>query len=375
MIYLHGCNYPWSTDGETIFYGMDFGANIWGSHLGVSTRREAVARDFARMAALGFTCTRWFLFCDGRAGIVYDDRGLPLGPDPYLFTDLDAALEIARHTGVRVDLVLLDHRWMFSGVRQTLADPVTGAIVETRLPEGRATVLQSAAGRDALMRNIIEPLVARYGHAGERADLAPAILAYEFMNEPDFVIEEWERDLSVHVRRPLPFEVCGELVSRLSAIVHERSAALTTLGCARLHNLWAWDDPELGLDVLQLHTYPDTKHPDRDEDVYGKPAAALGVRRPVILGEFPANGAVQHPDGASPPATTLEEYLEFAIGAGYAGAWPWSFSGTDAYGSIPPEPLQRFAARHGALVHERARNAATISAGTAETRAGDRRSS
>ena len=75
-MYLHGCNYPWSTDGTTIFYGLDFGANVWGSHLGVSTRRGAVARDFAEMAALGFTTARWFLFCDGRSGIVYDESGL-----------------------------------------------------------------------------------------------------------------------------------------------------------------------------------------------------------------------------------------------------------------------------------------------------------
>ena len=79
--YWHGCNYPWSFDGTTAFYGLDFGANVWGSHLGVSTRRDAVARDFAEMARLGFTVTRWFLFCDGRSGIVYDDRGLPEGLD------------------------------------------------------------------------------------------------------------------------------------------------------------------------------------------------------------------------------------------------------------------------------------------------------
>ena len=105
MKYLHGCNYPWSTDGTTIFYGLDFGANVWGSHLGVSTRRAAVARDFEQMAALGFTVARWFVFCDGRAGIVYDDIGLPLGPDPHFFADLDAALEIARDAGIRLDLV------------------------------------------------------------------------------------------------------------------------------------------------------------------------------------------------------------------------------------------------------------------------------
>ena len=354
-MYLHGCNYPWSTDGDTVFYGLDFGANVWGSHLGVSTRRAAVERDFAAMAALGFTVTRWFLFCDGRAGIVYDDRGLPLGPDPHLFADLDAALEIARATGIRIDFVLLDHRWMFTGVRETIADPVTGGMLEARLPEGRARVLLSQAGRDRLLDRVFVPLVRRYGYAGERADLAASVLAFELMNEPDFVIEEWERDLSSHVRRPLPFEVVAELVSRLSAAIHEHSPALATLGCARAHNLWAWDDDALGLDVLQVHSYPDLRHPDREADLYATPASALGVRRNVILGEFPGNAPVQHPAGAAPPATTLDEYLEFAVTGGYAGAWPWSFSGTDAYGRLPEEPLRRFAAKHPDLVNPRAR--------------------
>ncbi len=155
--------------------------------------------------------------------------------------------------------------------------------------------------------------------------------------------------------RPLPFDALAELVSRLSDVVHEHSAALTTLGVARLHNLWAWDDDALGLDVLQVHSYPDTRHPNRDVDVYARRAAALGVRRGVILGEFPGNGPEQHPAGAAPPPTTLEAYLEFAVSGGYLGAWPWSFSGTDAYGRLPEEPLRAFARRHPELVNPRAR--------------------
>jgi hypothetical protein len=356
MEYLHGCNYPWSTDGKTVFYGLDFGANVWGSHLGVSTRRAAVARDFAQMAALGFTVARWFLFCDGRAGIVYDERGLPAGLDPHVFADADAALEIARDSGIRVSFVLLDHRWMFAGVRHTIADPATGVVLEARLPHGRAPVLCSQPGRDRLFEHVFMPLIRRYGGSGERSDLAGAVFAYEFMNEPDFVVEEWERDLSAHVPRPVPFEVLADLVSRLSGLVHtEHPAAVTTLGCARLHNLWAWDDASLGLDLLQLHSYPDVRHPARDADVFGTHATALGVRHPVILGEFPGNGPVQHPEGAAPPETTLSEYLDFAVNAGYAGAWPWSFSGTDGYGRLPEEPLRAFAARHPELVNPRAR--------------------
>ena len=78
--------------------------------------------------------------------------GLPAGPDSYLFTDIDAALEIAGASDIRLVFVLLDHRWMFEGVPDIIADPVTGALLEARLPDGRAQVLDTHArtpGADA----------------------------------------------------------------------------------------------------------------------------------------------------------------------------------------------------------------------------------
>jgi len=354
-MFWHGCNYPWSADGSTVYYGMDFGASVWGSHAGVSTRRHQIAHDFSAMAGLGFRVVRWFVFCDGRSGIEYDNRGLPAGPDPYVFADVDAALEIARGVDIKLVLVLLDHRWMFAGVPDVIADAATGMLLEAKLPDGRAQVLDTHSGREALMTGVIEPLVRRYGFAGARADLAPQILAFEFMNEPDFVVEEWERDLSADVVRPLQFEILAHLVSRLSAIVHEHTPAFSTMAAARLHNLWAWDDDALGLDLLQVHSYPDRNHPGRGADVFGTRAVSLGMSKPVVLGEFPGDEPRQHPPGGSPPLTTLEEYLEFALSAGYAGAWPWSFSGTDSYGRLPEAPLRAFARRHPDLVNVRAR--------------------
>jgi hypothetical protein len=353
-MFSHGCNYPWSTDGRTVFYGMDFGANVWGSHVGVSTRRPEIARDFLQMARLGFTVVRWFVFCDGRSGIEYDDCGLPAGPDPHLFTDIDAALDIARSVDIRLVFVLLDHGWMFEGVPDVIADPSTGVLLEARLPEGRAHVLNSHTGREALIGKLVEPLVRRYGRAGDRADLAKQIFAFEFMNEPDFVVEEWERDLSPRVNRPLRFDALADLVSQTSALVHRHTDAFTTMAAARLHNLWAWDDEALGLDLVQLHTYPDTIHPTRDADIFGMRAESLGISTRVVLGEFPGDGPRQHPAGSSPPPTTLAEYLEFALASGYDGAWPWSFSGTDAYGRLPEAPLLEFARRHPELVNRRA---------------------
>ena len=353
-MFWHGCNYPWSADGTTVYYGLDFGANVWGSHVGVSTRRDQIARDFSEMARLGFTVVRWFVFCDGRSGIEYDDRGLPAGPDPHLFADLDAALGIAGGVGIQLVLVLLDHRWMFEGIPDMIADPSTGALLEARLPDGRAQVLDTHGGREALMGRVIEPLVRRYGVAGERSNLGSHIFAFEFMNEPDFVIEEWERDLSKHVRRPLRFEILADLVTQFSAIVHTHTRAFSTMAAARMHNLWAWDDQALGLDLVQVHSYPDINHPKRDADVFGMRAASLGMAKPIVLGEFPGDGPRQHPTGTAPPPTTLDDYLEFAVKTGYAGAWPWSFSGTDTYGRLPETPLQEFVRRHPELVNPRA---------------------
>jgi hypothetical protein len=286
------------------------------------------------MARLGFNVARWFVFCDGRAGIEYDDRGFPAALDSFFFTDLDAALEIARGSGIRLDLVLLDFQWMFSGITHRLADPVTGAMLETRLPEGRADVLLSADGRRALFESVFSPLISRYAPGGERPDLGPAVAAYEFMNEPDFVVEEWEPDLASRVTRPLPFETLAELVSQLSSVVHAvHPGVLTTIGCARHHNLWAWDDEALGLDLLEVHSYPSAS-------VFGLRAGDLGVRKKVLIGEFPAR--------------ETGKYLEFALDAGYVGAWPWSFSGTDDQGTVPADALLTFAGRYPSLVHPRA---------------------
>lgn len=351
--FVHGCNYPWSTDGTVVYYGLDFGENVWGSHLGVTSRLPAIARDLEGMAALGFTTVRWFVFCDGRAGIVFDDRGYPTGLDDHFFPDLDAALSLAAGVGLQLCLVLLDHHWMFRGVRQVIADPVSGDLLEAALPSGRARVLRDAAGREALFSAVLEPVVSRYGPGGARSDLGPAIFAWELMNEPDFVVEEWEQDLSSHVAEPIRFADLAELVARFNGMVHLRSNALTTIGCARLRNLWSWENPGLGIDLLQIHSYPNLNKPAQDIDIFGQRPDEFGVFRPLLLGEFPGDPLNQHPLGVRPPEWSLEDYLEWGLAAGLAGAWPWSFSGTDRYGRPELDQLRAFASRHPSVVNAR----------------------
>jgi hypothetical protein len=279
------------------------------------------------------------VFCDGRAGIVYDDRNLPAGLDEQFFPDVDAALEIARGAKMQVVFVLFDHHWLFRGIHHAVADPITGDTLEARLPEGRARELLSQEGHDALFEHAIAPFVWRYGHDGVRSDLKECIFAFEFMNEPDFVIDEWERDRSRRVRRAVPFAAFAVAVARFSTLVHAYTPALVTLAAARADNLWAWDDDALGVDVLQLHAYPDSLHRG-DVDPFVTPAQTLDVSRDVILGEFRS-------------AAPIDDCIEQALAGGYAGAWPWSFSGTDSYGRLPVDALRRFGERHRELVNPR----------------------
>src|SRR5919107_663915 len=82
--FLTGANLPW------VHYGIDFGANAWRPDGGIAQagERARLETTFARLAASGVRYVRWFLFCDGRAGIVFEvaspaslTAGRPLGLD------------------------------------------------------------------------------------------------------------------------------------------------------------------------------------------------------------------------------------------------------------------------------------------------------
>ena len=191
----------------------------------------------------------------------------------------------------------------------------------------------------------------RYGAGGERADLAPGDLRLRVHERARLRDRGVGSDVSRHVAAPLPFEVVADLVTRLSDVVHRHSAALTTLGCARVRNLWAWEDPALGLDVLQVHTYPDTRHPAaRRRSV--RPAA-VGARR-VARG---AARGVSRRRAAAVAARCVAAADDARAVPGVrarAGATPARGRGASAaptrYGRMPHEPLLAFARRHPELV-------------------------
>ena len=89
----------------TIFYGLDFGPDIWrgdspwASRHGATQSRAISMALVACLTVLASSSRRWLVLSDGRAtGIAYDNppagkAGLPAGLDERFFADLDAGLD------------------------------------------------------------------------------------------------------------------------------------------------------------------------------------------------------------------------------------------------------------------------------------------
>ena len=302
---IAGINYPWTINQGKQNYGCDFGWNKWNSHVGVTTQVANVRADFEAMAGAGIAVTRWFVFTDGRGGVSWNASGELTGLADRFFDDMDAALETAAATGVRVCLVLLDFAWIDDPARRTALE--SGAFVE----------------------RVLDPFLDRYG-------AHPSIHSLDVINEPDWVTEGLATDPK---RGVWPIENLRAFVRSVSDRIHQQSHALVTVGGGQVKFAREWDDPAYGLDIVQIHSYPDVRYQDRDDALFGKTAAEFGVTKPLLIGECPSDPRA-HPDGHLSPAYTLEDYVALARDGGYLGAWPWSFKGVDAFGAPPPAALR-----------------------------------
>lgn len=333
-----GVNYPWTVVDGKPNYGCDFGKNIWRSRAGVASHQDDVRDDFAQMAAMGVATARWFVLTDGRGGLEWAPDGRLVGLADGFFEDMDTALEIARNAGVGLCLVLFDYSWMLHR--------------EEHAPDGerlfvtRPELLATATGVAEIMATIVDPFLARYGRGGEQANLGAVIRMVDVINEPDWVTSELaptrsrdEKTGERHLRRPFARAELARLVRAVADRVHAHLDALVTVGGGRVKFAAEWDDPAYGLDVIQLHSYPDVRHPDRDRTLIGLPAAALRVSKPVLIGEHPANSIRRHPPSHHPPDYSLQDYVCRARDHGYLGAWPWSFKGVDEFGAVSPAEM------------------------------------
>jgi hypothetical protein len=287
-----GVNLPWVT------YGCDFGGNAWFPDGGVG-RADARARAndlLARLSSAGLTTVRWFVFCDGRAGVRFDDAGGPLGLDEFVVRDIDAALAMATASRLSVIFVLLDFPWS----RRRLE--VRGATLG-----GHRGVVARADLRNMLLDRVVTPVLTRYGSE-------PVIAAWDLFNEPEWVTLGYG---GMRSGRPVLPGTMKAFLRESCAAARAAASQPITVGLASSRGL-----PLVagcGLDLYQVHWY------DRRERraPLGRPPLAL-LDRPLLLGEFPSAGC----------ALPVVDVLRIARGSGYCGALAWSAAAEDRFSDL-----------------------------------------
>jgi hypothetical protein len=291
--FIEGANLPW------LRYGGDFGANAWDPNggAGQAQHREALRRHFRELKERGVHSVRWFLFCDGRAGVRFSAAGTPMGPDPLLYRDIDAALETAAASGLTIIFVLLDFLWF--------GEPALVNGVQVR---GRRATVTGAYKQRALRRRVIRPVLKRYGRS-------PFILAWDIVNEPEWATRGCGGGVS---GGDVPFLTMRRFIKRTARLVHRCTGQLATVGLANADGLPLVRDT--GLDFYQVHWY------DRWQSVapLERPVAELDLDRPLLLGEFPTKNSARSP----------QAIVAAARSSGYCGALGWSVLGTDRSSGI-----------------------------------------
>jgi hypothetical protein len=268
--YLHGANVPW------YHWGCDFGCNATNGRTGgVSTNIPALAEGFARMKKAGMQVARWWVFPGDAAQILRDASGIPTGLDPAIYTDFDAALQLAEEYDIYYNFVLFS--------------------APTHIPSS----WQSDPAQRARLVDALSPLFARYAEN-------PRVFSWEPYNEPENDI--WKLRIGQQ-----PVVDTGTAIAQS---VHTHApGTYVTIGSFQAEGMKMWLNA--GLDYYSPHWYDYMRGDNcmvcHDYDYY----AAWGIDKPIVIGEYYTATASD-----SPYNSTYRH--NFWYSSNYAGAWAWS---------------------------------------------------
>jgi hypothetical protein len=285
--YLYGVNYPW------VSYGADFGSGPWG-HIADA---DQVKADMATFANQGGHILRWWVWVDGRHGLLFDSDGQVTGTVPLFFSDLDTELQYAADNHIYLDLTLLD------------ASILDGAQFYRGIQVGGHRALVSdPAVQQSFLDNALKPLLQHIA-ASPYKDY---VLAYDIMNEP-------ERLLPGGWGSPADFVDVTQLqtfVMNCASYIHIYSdGALATVGSAE--KTWMG----LGLDFYCAHY---NSGPGGPAGMTPPPRyTSLGLDKPVVVEEFTTTDVSFGLDDTT--EWSAKWWLDTIYNQGYAGALGWAW--------------------------------------------------
>lgn len=343
--FIDGVNYQ-------LHYGYDFGEHNSAPGMGLHSeeRLEQVRKDFSMLAASGVHSVRVNVFTDGRAGIIFDDKGRALGVQDSVARGLLNVLHVADDNNIVASLVMLDHTFAERTERLDRRRPEIGA------KQGHGRVLMTEAGRNELLNNVFKPLLQ------ELSKEKPASLfSIELVNEPESLIE----GLSTDTNMPglLPAADLGKFkafVRTFRDLVHQETGAQFTVGSLAVRHADMWLDVlDPACDYLSIHYYGRNDEPPfhalYDENVSAAPLKTVrGLQRkiPMVWGEYAANGSSEFVNQRFPQGFSKAcQFLEDALNNHVKGAYAWAVrSGTgdwgDLFGPVPLEQHRKFTAMH-----------------------------
>lgn len=263
-----------------------------------------------RLQTLGANALRWWVHPNGNGNPTFDDSGFVTGFHPNTIGNVEWLLDQAYARGISLSLCL----WSFDMLqsqgqnREYLKLLITDSLHTQRYIDKALVPMLEAIGRH------------------------PAVLTWELINEPEGMSEEFG-----WAGMRLPMAQIQSFINRLAGAIH-RTIPEAQVSCGAWsmatmtdvsghYNYYRDDrlisaggDPLGTMDFYQVHYYPD--HMPVSWSPFMYPASYWGLRKPILIGEYPVMG-IQN--DAHPTLTCTETYQK-AMAFGYAGVLPWSYT-------------------------------------------------
>jgi hypothetical protein len=303
---MYGTNWAWRS------FAADFGGVASWGLAGVDANPAPFSDGLAAMKAAGASVIRWWMFPRLVTDTIqWGADGAPSGIAPSLAADVQRALALAEEHDVYIMLT----PFSFDNFRPTATE--NGVYSRSLAP-----MVVDPTLRRELMENLLGPIA----DAVAKSPYRNRLIAWDIMNEPEWAMTgpsltgdpafpaQPNLDLVTHAQMET---FLGEAANLLRA----RSGALVSVGGAAIKWAKAWS--RIGLDFYQFHYYDWVYESFPYSSVT---LAAAGVTdKPVVMGEFPADGLSAIPSKGLPARSAAEFTADLAAN-GYAGALSWAYN-------------------------------------------------